>query len=154
VQVEVKCLLVAQRTRLTKRRGQSAGPDSMARFDFYGLTVRIADSSSINALNFSFARTTKRFPSPRCASAIQIVRPLESIAETQPQLQPALLRFSAMISQLRFTPQFCLFCSSHRAEPAAYRVEISCADHTATIHRTIKTKSDLLTARIKSIHRS
>ena len=28
----------------------------------------------------------------RCASAIQIVRPLESIAETQPQLQPALLR--------------------------------------------------------------
>src|SRR4029453_16127208 len=37
---------------------------------------------------------------------------------------PAVLRFSAMISQLRFTP------------------------HTATIHRSIKTKSDLLTARI------
>jgi len=35
----------------------------------------------------------------RCASAIQIVRPLESIAETHPQLQPALLRLSAMISQ-------------------------------------------------------
>jgi hypothetical protein len=35
----------------------------------------------------------------RCASAIQIVRPLESIADTQPQLQPALLRLSAMISQ-------------------------------------------------------
>jgi hypothetical protein len=33
-------------------------------------------------------------------------------------------------------------------------VEISCTDHTATIHRSIKTKSDLLTARIKSIHRS
>ena len=33
------------------------------------------------------------------ASAIQIVRPLESTAETQPQLQPALLRLSAMISQ-------------------------------------------------------
>jgi hypothetical protein len=32
------------------------------------------------------------FRPPRCASAIQIVRPLESIAETQPQLQPALLR--------------------------------------------------------------
>jgi hypothetical protein len=31
--------------------------------------------------------------------AIQIVRPLESIAETQPQLQPTLLRLSAMISQ-------------------------------------------------------
>jgi hypothetical protein len=28
----------------------------------------------------------ERFPSLRCASAIQIVRPLESIAETQPQL--------------------------------------------------------------------
>ena len=38
-------------------------------------------------------------PSSRCASAIQIVRPLESIAETQPKLQPALLRLSAMISQ-------------------------------------------------------
>ena len=35
----------------------------------------------------------KRFPSPRWASAIQIVRPLESIADTQPQLQLALLRF-------------------------------------------------------------
>ena len=33
-------------------------------------------------------RTTKRFPSSRCASAIQIVRPLESTVETQPQLQP------------------------------------------------------------------
>jgi len=31
-------------------------------------------------------------PSSRCASAIQIVRPLESIAETQPKLQPASLR--------------------------------------------------------------
>ena|SRR5207247_7514882 len=38
-----------------------------------------------------------RFPSLRCASAIQIVRPLESTPETQPQLQPALLRLSAMI---------------------------------------------------------
>jgi hypothetical protein len=35
-----------------------------------------------------------RFPLPRCASAIQIVCPLESIAETQLQLQPALLRLS------------------------------------------------------------
>jgi hypothetical protein len=60
---------------------------------------RVADSSSTNAVNFSSARTTNRFPSLRCASAIQIVRPLESIAETQPQLQPALLRLSAMISQ-------------------------------------------------------
>src|SRR5436190_20832979 len=60
---------------------------------------RIAASNSRNAVNFSSARTTKRFPSPRCASTIQVVRPLESIAETQPQLHPALLRLSAMISQ-------------------------------------------------------
>ena len=42
--------------------------------------LRIADSSSTNAVNFSSARTTKRLPSSRCASAIQIVRPLGSIA--------------------------------------------------------------------------
>jgi len=47
----------------------------------------MADSSSINAVSFSSERATKRFPSPRCASAIQIVRPLESIAEAQPKLQ-------------------------------------------------------------------
>jgi hypothetical protein len=41
-------------------------------------------------------------------AAIQIVRPLESIADRQPQLQPALLRLSAMISQY-FTPGFCPF---------------------------------------------
>jgi hypothetical protein len=51
-------------------------------------------------------RTTKRFQLSRCASAIHIVRPLESIAEMQPQLQPALLRLSAMISQYRFTAAF------------------------------------------------
>jgi hypothetical protein len=61
--------------------------------------ARIADSNSANAVSFSFPRPTKRFPLPRCASAIQIVRPLESTAETQPQLHPALLRLSAMISQ-------------------------------------------------------
>src|SRR6266513_4716964 len=53
----------------------------------------------INAVIFSPARTTNRFPLPRCASAIQIVGPLESIAETQPQLHWALLRLSAMVSQ-------------------------------------------------------
>src|SRR5215472_1745245 len=46
-----------------------------------------------------FIYTTNRFPSPRCASTIQIVRPLETTAETQPQLQTALLRLSAMTSQ-------------------------------------------------------
>jgi len=35
----------------------------------------------------------------QCASAIQILRPLASIAETQTQLQPRFLRLSAMISQ-------------------------------------------------------
>src|SRR5216117_3858124 len=53
---------------------------------------------------FADATATKRLPSSRCASAIQIVRPLESIAEAQPQLHPALLRLSAMVSQY-FTPR-------------------------------------------------
>ena len=44
-------------------------------------TDRIADSSSRNAVRFSSACTTKRFPSSRCASAIQIVRQWESIAD-------------------------------------------------------------------------
>jgi hypothetical protein len=35
----------------------------------------------------------------RCASTTKIIRPLESTADTQPQLQPALLRLSAIISQ-------------------------------------------------------
>jgi hypothetical protein len=48
---------------------------------------------------FIRAHTTKRLPSPRCASTIQIVRPLELTVETQPQLNPALLRLLAMISQ-------------------------------------------------------
>jgi len=56
------------------------------------------------AVNFSSARTTKRFLSPRYASAIQIVRPSESIAETQPKLQPALLKLSAMIFQYFSVP--------------------------------------------------
>src|SRR5947207_14794242 len=58
--------------------------------------ARIADSSFRNAVSFSIARTTKRFPSSCCASTIQIVRPLESIAETQPPLKPALLRFAVI----------------------------------------------------------
>jgi hypothetical protein len=52
---------------------------------------QLAASSSMNAVSFSSARTTKRFPS-RCASAIQMVRPSQSIAETQPKLQPRFLR--------------------------------------------------------------
>jgi hypothetical protein len=52
-----------------------------------------------NAVRFSSALTMNRFPSPRCASAMKIVRPSESTANTQPELEPALLRLSAMISQ-------------------------------------------------------
>jgi len=44
-----------------------------------------------------FIRTHNKTLPLRCASTIQIVRPLESMAETQPQLQPALLRLSAVI---------------------------------------------------------
>src|SRR5262249_50425282 len=47
--------------------------------------ARIAHSSSKNAVTFSSACTTKRFPSP-CASTIQIVRPSRSRAETQPKI--------------------------------------------------------------------
>ena len=65
-----------------------------------------------NAVSFSSARTTKRFPSPRCASVIQMVRPLESTADTQPQLQPALLRSSAMIPKASWL---------HHTPPAALR---------------------------------
>jgi hypothetical protein len=42
--------------------------------------VRITDSSFRNAVSFSSPRTTILFPSSRCASTIQIVRPLESMA--------------------------------------------------------------------------
>jgi hypothetical protein len=47
---------------------------------------RSDDSSSIKAVSFSSAWTTKRFPSSRCASAIQNVHPLSSSAEIQPTL--------------------------------------------------------------------
>jgi hypothetical protein len=39
------------------------------------LQARVATSSSTNAVSLSSACTTKRFPSSRCASTIQIVRP-------------------------------------------------------------------------------
>src|SRR5713101_1970742 len=53
----------------------------------------------------------KRRLSPRCAPATEIVRPWESTVETQPQLQPALLSLSAIISQYFMRGGFCLFCS-------------------------------------------
>jgi hypothetical protein len=60
--------------------------------------ARIADLGSTNTVSFSSARTRKRFLLSRYASAIQIVRPSTFRAETQPKLQPALLRLSAIIS--------------------------------------------------------
>jgi hypothetical protein len=50
-------------------------------------------------------------------AAGQTVRPLESIAETEPQLKPALLRLSAIILPAPFhAARFCLFCSPHSNE--------------------------------------
>ena len=54
-------------------------------------------SSSRNAVSISSDRMTNLLRLSRWASTIQIVCPLESIAETQPQLHPALLRLSAKI---------------------------------------------------------
>jgi len=70
--------------------------------------VHGARDSSIIDVNNSSACTTKRFPSPRCASAIQIVHPLASTAETQPQLQPALL--SDFSSLRTHWPAYCIRC--------------------------------------------
>ncbi len=57
----------------------AANPMALARS--HSATL-IADSSSRNAVSLSSARTVKRFLSSRCASAIQMLHPLESIAET------------------------------------------------------------------------
>src|SRR5215475_16021060 len=46
-------------------------PHIEANGDSLGTTSKLAASSSKNAVSFSSACTTKRFPSPRCASAIQ-----------------------------------------------------------------------------------
>jgi hypothetical protein len=62
----------------------------------------------------------KRFPSSRCASAIQIVRPAESTTDTQPQLQPALLRLLATSSQY-FTN-----LSADSAGPTLFRADLQC----------------------------
>src|SRR5262245_43376869 len=61
--------------------------------------ARIADTSSTNAVSLSSACTTNRFPSQRWASATHIIRPSLVTADTQPQLHPALLRLSAIVSQ-------------------------------------------------------
>ena len=68
-------------------------------------TIKLTASLFIRPLQFQkrsylFIRThDETFSVPQCASTIQIVRPLKSKADTQPQLQPAFLRLSAIISQ-------------------------------------------------------
>jgi hypothetical protein len=62
----------------------STAPVASIRFTQTGTSRWIAHSNSNNAINFSSARTIKRLPWPRCAPTTQIVRPWESMAETQP----------------------------------------------------------------------
>ena len=69
----------------------------------FHVDLRVTYSSSTNAVSFSSARTMKRFPLSRCASAIQIVRPSRSRAEAQPELNPALIILLAIVFQY-FTP--------------------------------------------------
>jgi len=59
----------------------------------------------------SLPRTMKRLPS-RWATTTKMSRFCESMLTMQPQLQPALLRFSVRVSHWRFTWQaLCLYCS-------------------------------------------
>jgi len=81
-----------QKGNLSYLAGTKKRSDSLIQLIFHKCGARAGDDA--RALFLSNASS-----SPRCASAIQIVRPLESIAETQPQLHPALLSLSAMISQ-------------------------------------------------------
>jgi hypothetical protein len=80
--------LLGLRVRKRRRtwRGKSPPPDSNPYSDaeFVKISLarqtnsphmRIADSNSMKAVSFSSARTMKRLPSPRCASAIQLVPP-------------------------------------------------------------------------------
>jgi hypothetical protein len=99
--VKEKCQASPDRRRLTFR-------------DSPPTTARTGNSSSTNAVNISSARTTKRFPSPRCASTIQIVRPLESKADLA---APTPTGFAEIVSDhLPITlhaAAFCLFCARH-----------------------------------------
>jgi len=98
-------------------------------------------SSSAKAVSFSSARTTKRFPSSRCASATKSVRPLASTPETQPQLQPALPRFSATISQIlharRRSDNLSRMCQDPRARRRFQSVVSFYSHHIALFARTI-----------------
>ena len=74
----------------------------------------------------------------RCAGATKIVRPLESTVATQPQLHPALLRLSAMISQYFFTAAIYLMRRAVRLwlvfpVPADVRGTSESHDHPAAV---------------------
>ena len=68
-------------------------------------------SNSRNAVSFSSACTMKRFPSSRCASAIQIVRPLESTVDRN--RAGSRLLFLAEFLEARIIPKRI----EHRIEP-------------------------------------
>src|SRR5262249_8000393 len=68
--------------------------------------ARIVDSGSTNAVSFSSARRTKRFPSPRCASAIQIVHPSRSSAI------PITSRFETL-ERVKHSPCPIIECNDH-----------------------------------------
>jgi len=70
-------------------------------------------SSSRNAASFSLLRTTKRLASSRCASAIQIVRPLESIAERHPKSNRPYSACQQSFPSGAFRFGFCRFCTPH-----------------------------------------
>jgi hypothetical protein len=61
---------------------------------------RIADSSSAKAVNFFIRSHNKTLSVAAVRIRNEDRSPLESTAETQPQLQPALLRLSAIIRDL------------------------------------------------------
>ena len=77
---------MGRRTKQKENEGSYDCPQSGQigiHFRFLGLPLSVSVlSGGSHDHSFLSACTTKRFPSPRCASAIQIVRPLESIAET------------------------------------------------------------------------
>src|SRR6266404_1369956 len=56
----------------------------------------VTDKSKPTTGSSSSARTMKRFPSPRCASATKFVRLRASTVATQTNVQPALLRLWAL----------------------------------------------------------
>ena len=80
------------------------------------------DSASINAISFSSVCTMKRLPLSRCASTIQIVRPLKSIANRN--RAGSRLLFLAEFLEARIIPERI----EHRIEPEQRRSErqVSC----------------------------